>query len=377
MYGINEADIVEIDAKIEKQKRFLEENNLSAIGANINPEKYLAELNNRVNALTKFAFERNLKPVFITITLPSEYHPSSKRYNGASFQDANRQLYTIWARLLRSRVLCDAQYDYIQTKEPHKSGVPHLHAVFYIEEKYLDRFKRVFENEMKRQNIKRYEFKTEFKSDKYNRKTSAVVAYILKYIFKTFRNSKTGEMSLAAYWYVKHRIRRVTMSRSLVPLRVFRRINYKKEFQDIYKVSKDWFDGRIREGCTRVNIDYLWSDDDRNVYEDSLWIKPDQLLSNLRKRFKVRYRKKSEPIIPLIIDGVKYYFNTVNQKILQKNIVFPALLSDWKLLNYYRSLDPDNEKISLLHYGVTQNECIRRGLVSMPLQNLNDYNLEI
>ncbi len=376
MYGISNEDIKTIDEKIEKQKRYIEENSLSSYGANVNPARYLAELNNRVNALTKLAFEDDLKPVFITITLPSSFHPSSSKYEGYTINESNKKLYQIWQALINSRVIKSSKYHYIQTKEPHKSGVPHLHAVFFIEDQYLDRFKNVFENEMKRQNIKRYEFKTEFKTDKYNRKISAVVAYILKYIFKTFRNSKTGEMSLVNYWYVKHRIRRVMMSRSLIPLRVFRRINYKKEFQDMYKATKDWFDGRIRETVKRLNIDYLYTDDNYEVQEKGLWIKPNQLISNIRKRFNVKYKSHFEPIIPIVIDGVQKRYNLVSGKVL-KSAVFPALLPDWKLLNYYYSLNPDDEKVSLVHFGITQNECIKRGLIKGEIYSLNDFNLDL
>ena len=335
MYGITKEDIKRIDERIKKQVNFLAENNLSAIGANVAPDKYLAELNNRVNSITKIAFEKGLKPVFITITAPSVYHPSSSKYEGYSIKETNNFLATVWRKLLRHWLFRKSDYEYIQTKEPHKSGVPHLHAVFYIEAEYLDRFKAIFENEMKRQNIKRYEFKTEFQSDKYNRKISAVVAYILKYIFKSFKNSKTGEMSLTAYWYVKYRIRRVTMSRSLVPLRVFRRINYREDFQDIYKVTKDWFAGRVRETVKRLNIDYLETDHNGDIVETGLWIKPNQLLSYMRKkatRVKMMLRSHKTKFIPVVIDGVTYRYNVANQSLVKPPVI-PALLSDWKLIN--------------------------------------------
>ena len=40
----------------------------------INSNRYIAEINNRVNSLFNYARARNLKNVFITLTLPSEYH---------------------------------------------------------------------------------------------------------------------------------------------------------------------------------------------------------------------------------------------------------------------------------------------------------------
>ncbi len=357
MYGITEEDMKKIDQKIERQINYLKDNNLTAIGANVAPDKYLAELNNRVNALTKIAFESKLKPVFITITLPSYFHPSSTKYRGYTLKECNVKLTNIWRKILRSRVLLVSNYHYIQTKEPHKSGVPHLHAVFYIEERYLDRFRQVFENEMKRQDIKRYEFKTEFKSDKYSRKISAVVAYILKYIFKSFKNSKTGKMSLTSYWYVKHNIRRVTMSRSLIPLRVYRRIHYKNKFQDMYKATKDWFNGRILESGKRWSIGYLSADDFHNIFEEPLWIKD----------LKLDYMKvKSKPLLKRI---AKKVFD------IKTMVITPAYMKDHTLYNYYYSLDPEDDKISLLHFGITQNEMIARGLLkTVPINKLDDFN---
>jgi hypothetical protein len=60
-----------------------------------------------------------------------------------------------------------------------------------------------------------------------------------------------------------------------------------------------------------------------------------------------------------------------------ERIVTPAYMGDTELYEYYHSLDVDDEEITLLHYGITQNEMIERSLLSgIPINNLNDFNLD-
>jgi len=93
MYGITSHDIERIDKKIEFQKEYLKNMNMhfmeqsinmldNTYSANLNPKKYFAEINNRVNTMFTNAKEKGLKPVFVALTFPSKYH---KKYeNDAS-----------------------------------------------------------------------------------------------------------------------------------------------------------------------------------------------------------------------------------------------------------------------------------------------------
>ena len=51
-------------------------------------------------------------------------------------------------------------------------------------------------------------------------------------------------------------------------------------------------------------------------------------------------------------------------------------MKDYELTNYYQSLDTE-EVESLVHFGITQNECIKRGLIDGKIQSLNDFNTDI
>jgi len=93
MYGLTKKNRSEVLDKIEKQKDFLyshyielngEKVQLASFFKNtfINADRYIAELQNRVWSLVHFANERNLVNVFITLTLPSEYHRKKTLRNG-------------------------------------------------------------------------------------------------------------------------------------------------------------------------------------------------------------------------------------------------------------------------------------------------------
>lgn len=93
MYGLTKKNRSDVLDKIEKQKDFLyshyielggEKVQLASFFKNtfINPERYIAELQNRVWSLVHYAEDRDLVNIFITLTLPSEYHRKKTLRNG-------------------------------------------------------------------------------------------------------------------------------------------------------------------------------------------------------------------------------------------------------------------------------------------------------
>ena len=102
MYGIEKNDRLYIDCMMQKQKDYLLANEFNTMSANIVPHKYLAELNNRISALVKVVQDDNCVPVFITITAPSQYHPTSKRYNNETIHATTLYLSHIWKKLLNT-----------------------------------------------------------------------------------------------------------------------------------------------------------------------------------------------------------------------------------------------------------------------------------
>jgi hypothetical protein len=113
-FGLTKENISEVFDKIENQKDFLwghyiEHNNekipLASFFKNtfINPDRYIAELQHRVWSLSEYASGRNLVNIFITLTLPSAYHPNKTLKNGKiirnpRFANGDMQVFDIFTK---------------------------------------------------------------------------------------------------------------------------------------------------------------------------------------------------------------------------------------------------------------------------------------
>jgi hypothetical protein len=231
---------------------------------------------------------------------------------------------------------------------------------------------------MKKNEIKQYKFKKEFISEKYNNAVTSVIAYVLKYIFKTFESFKYGKIGDVGYWYIKHKIRRVTLSRSHIPLYLYRKINYQKKYQDLKRVTNIYKDGAIVTSEHKLIIMHIYNDKNGDLQDDYLWVKRDWTKKSERIRLKYKRRKEAKrAYIPLIIDDEEYLLNLDTNK-YSKKIIIPAYLSDYELYNYYNYLNYNFDllDIDLVHYGIVKNECINRGIVFEDKISLNDYNIE-
>ena len=439
-YGLSERDKTQVLEKITANIRYIENHGIEKDSEFIpfakftknawyNSDKYIAELQNRASSLVAYAALNNLVSLFITLTLPSEYHPTKKLKNGKiiknpRFIDDDRhtpkagakQLSKMWKRLSDLRPIKDLQKDqkcYFRITEPHKSGVPHLHIALYVPKDSIERildsifaiytFPQIeissqyipisYQNKLYDKTVKRTVYKRT-KDDNFGVTTliKDPFAYLMKYILKTLDDLRTEQDNFTALtlWYIHHGIGRFYTSRTLIPLWIYRKINYLPKFQNMLNATQDYINGRIRVSMTKRSIDYLWIDKDGELVEKTLWEKWNDTDSMRKrnelddlKRFWKRakyhllsaYTRKHPKIIPLEIDGEKLRYNLTEHKIISKsNPIVPAYLKDKQLYDYYHSLDIEDPNISLLHFGITQNEMIKRGLLDMPLQSLNDFN---
>jgi hypothetical protein len=126
-YGLTEENFEEVRYKLKKQKMFLKSsylhdkinnNNIPladlVLSANHSPKRYYSEIQNRVNTLVQVAKERNLAPIFMTLTLPSEWHRCktsngkliyNSKYNDTTAKEASKELTRMFARLRQDRAL--------------------------------------------------------------------------------------------------------------------------------------------------------------------------------------------------------------------------------------------------------------------------------
>ena len=257
IYGLTLYDYKQVQEKIKNQNSFLEFNYIYdkissskialkdlVISANHNPNRYHALIQNRINTLNSEATEKDLKPIFMTLTLPSEYHryktnkktkalEANPKYDYTSPRESVKELTRMFARLRQDRSLKELTKDeriYFRVNEPHKNGTPHTHVLLFIPKhrinKIVTAFKRLFDT-------KANDIQTDIEN---------ATAYVMKYINKTLPLSKKDNLSMKDKylnaWYSKHRIIRFNCSRTLAPLRLYRLLYQTFNLKELTKLMK-------------------------------------------------------------------------------------------------------------------------------------------
>ena len=259
-YGLTKKQLEVNETKLALQRRFL---NLSVlydkqtgnmiplrdliISANHSPHRYHAEVHNRVHTLVGEAERKGLVPIFMTITLPSEYHPfkmvnkklvTNPKFDGTPPREAVKALTKRFARFRNDRVLRDIGKDnrmYFRVNEPHQSGTPHTHILYYVPKESVNRviavFKRLYPQ----------------KGNDIQDNLRNAVSYVMKYINKTLPKSKAEKLSkkdrYLNAWYSHHRVTRFSSSRTLAPLYLYRLLHHRYSLRALTKLRKD---GTIR-----------------------------------------------------------------------------------------------------------------------------------
>lgn len=404
MYGITKEDIQVIDIKLEEQRKYITsrffdfgDESKSALeftySANLNPKKYFAEMNNRINSIFDYAKELNLKPVFCTITAPSKYHKcfedGDKR--GQLIINPNetaKELTQIFNKFTNLRIFQRMKKQlghgliYFRVYEPHKSGVPHLHAMLFVPMDYIldikKKFYDYFTNKVKWGNNRK---SLDFKYTWYN-SAGGAIAYIMKYVTKTFKNENDKSTQYASYWYIKHNIRRFLCSRTLAPLTIYRKIRYffKNQKNDYLKVTQLLKNNQIHRLFENTTYSYMRFNYETGEIEDiTVWQKNTDLILRsrikLNETFKLEYKKKEykKALTVFVNDFEKYvHSDTLNKFVLL--LVIPSKLKDYQLNNYYRILEnTDIDSLDLVHFELVKNEMIKRGFLNQTPTNLNEF----
>ena len=263
-YGVSDDDLKEAKNKLALQSKWLESQEYISdvtgelrtfldftMSANLS-KKYYAEVWNRTNTISDFMLNHNHRIAFLTITLNGCFR---RALNGdySTFKDADHKYSTTDGKPLREKWLnnepCSikdlvdllnyqwhgffkrvfkflkgSKYFYIRAFEPHKDGVPHIHALISypkeIHEKVLQAYKDIFNAP---QNLKStYLSKEQVKNGEINGFQWSInnpAGYVLKYINKSFVNClENKELNHQQAWYIKYKVRRFTTSRHQIPL---------------------------------------------------------------------------------------------------------------------------------------------------------------
>lgn len=400
MYGITKEDIQVIDIKLEEQRKYITsrffdfgDESKSALeftySANLNPKKYFAEMNNRINSIFDYAKDLNLKPVFCTITAPSKYHKCN--VNGELKIKPNetaKELTQIFNKFTNLRIFQRMKKElghgliYFRVYEPHKSGVPHLHAMLFVPVDYIldikKKFYDYFTNKVKWGNNRK---SLDFKYTWYN-SAGGAIAYIMKYVTKTFKNENDKSTQYASYWYIKHNIRRFLCSRTLAPLTIYRKIRYffKNQKNDYLKVTELIKNNQIHRLFENTTYSYMRFNYETGEIEDiTVWQKNTDLILRSRIKlnttFKLEYKKKEykKALTVFVSDFEKYYNDEKTNKFVLLPVV-PTKLKDYQLNNYYHILEnTDINSLDLVHFELVKNEMIKRGFLNQTPTNMNEF----
>ena len=261
-YGLSKNDLENVDKKLLAQKQFLDFSFIYDrinqtkiplsdifISANHSPNRYYAEIQNRVNTLSTLAKERGLKALFMTLTLPSEYHKyktlsrrgiddkliSNPKYNRTTPKDAVKELTKMFARLRHDRALKDGLTKenriYFRVNEPHKDGTPHTHILMFVPAERVERVKKAFK--------RLFDSRANDIQDDIQNSTS----YVMKYINKTLPLSKKDKLSekdkYLNAWYSHNRVIRFHSSRTLVSLDIYRLLYSKYSLYALTKLISE------------------------------------------------------------------------------------------------------------------------------------------
>ncbi|MDK9694210.1 MAG: replication endonuclease [Sulfurimonas sp.] len=255
-YGVSKSDLVSVKLKIQKQEDFLKYSYIKdkitgntfalkecIVSSNHNPQRYYAEIQNRIDTLQREAQNANLTPVFLTITLPSEFHAMKEdkrtkqliknpKYNCIEPREATKVLTKMWAKLRQDRSLKELsknQRMYYRVNEPHKDGTPHAHILLFIPADRIEKVEKAFN---------RLYFS---KSNKFVKDILNAKSYIMKYINKTLPKSKehiTQDDEYLNAWYIKNRVNRFCSSRSTAPLYLHRLLNHRFTLYALTQIKK-------------------------------------------------------------------------------------------------------------------------------------------
>ena len=423
-YGMTEYQIKKAYDKLKFNREFMHNNGIQLDGkivpyadfvANsyINSNRYIAELQHRAWSIYEYAEERNLKNIFITLTLPSKWHPKktvnrklvnnpkfggrkyickinkisfinahvinkipfvepeldfSKTIDKYSPRNASVQLSRNLKRLFDDRSFKSVDKDdrcYFRVTEPHKDGTPHLHISLFVPEDKVERI------------VKALERLYPDPLGKVETNVKSPVRYLMKYVLKTLDDlrDEKSDISNLTLWYLYHGISRFYTSRTFVALEVYRKLNGMYSLRDLTKDyrSQDiavYLDTTTRKIASIENQHgVIYTPKPVNWYEKLY----EADYTYLEGEFEPLFReKKVQKPIDVIIDGEQFVY--LNKEIVKPKKM-PYQMTDFELYNYFHNLDIDS--VDDKHYMHTRNLLIDRGYLDediLPLDAMEKVN---
>jgi hypothetical protein len=203
----------------------------------------------RISTIEQMAREKGYVSLFITLTLPSHFHPFksvsyknerlyTKRNNEFTFDSIDEaikngyqflnEIYKTFYKRVKNFTKQDLFY--VKTIEAHTTLIPHLHCLLFFPIEHYDSIKAVYNRVIEHYELQR----TDLEQVSIKENINCASRYILKYIVKTLNDN--NDYFLARFldgWRRENKIR--TLSNSQIPVNLG---IYKKIYFSISNIEK-------------------------------------------------------------------------------------------------------------------------------------------
>ena len=288
----------------------------------------------RALTIQELAKRKEFCSVFITLTLPSKYHPfkSIATKQGRLYVEENKEfafnsikeavscgykelnsIYQTFYKRVKNYVKNDLYY--VKAIENHQTTIPHLHLVLYFPLEYFDMVKATFSRVVEYFKLDRIDFEeVSFKEN-----INYASKYLLKYIIKDLNNSSDIlKARILDGWKRYHKIRVLTTSQLPLNVMVYKKIYKSVSFTEKNKINFNIDDKiismkeKIDIECRRVGLPlYLY-------FQDNFSIEKTILKSSGRKIIRLGARN-SLFRVKLVNEKQAKYYKIKDFKVSYKN----------------------------------------------------------
>ncbi|MCT7581566.1 replication endonuclease [Aliarcobacter butzleri] len=196
----------------------------------------------RISTIEQMARDKEYVSLFITLTLPSNYHPFksisykgerlyTKRNDEFAFDSVNEAIKSGYQFLneiyktfyKRVKNFTRQELFYVKTIEAHTTLIPHLHCLLFFPIEHYDAIKGVYNRVIDYYKLQRADMEEVSIKDNIN----CASRYILKYIVKSLNDgSDYFEVRVLDGWKRAHKIRLLSNSQIPLNLEIYKKIYY-------------------------------------------------------------------------------------------------------------------------------------------------------
>ncbi|MEA2017041.1 MAG: replication endonuclease [Campylobacterota bacterium] len=203
-------------------------------------KEYSKTTQQRVSTISAMAHRKEFVSVFITFTLPSEYHPfkSIKKGNERLYTSINpdfsfnsideavsqgykhlNKIYQTFYKRVKNYTKNDLYY--VKAIEQHNSTIPHLHLLIFFPLEKAEFIKTTFKRVVNHFNLT----VVDYQSTNFNESISYASNYLLKYITKDLNSGADYfQARVLDGWKRKHKIRVLSNSNLPLTLKIYKQI---------------------------------------------------------------------------------------------------------------------------------------------------------